>query len=395
MKKVNLFIGTLSNGGAERVVSNISLNLNKDIARKIILFGSKSKIEYPYDGELLYLDKNSQNNIILKLQNLFNRIIKIKEIKKENPNIVTISFLEYPNLLNSLTSKYGRTIVSVRNHMSTKHAKGLKALLWNLTIRYLYPRAEFIIVVSEEIKRDLIYRYKIPVEKIKIIYNSYNLKDIENMAMMTLLDSEVDLFKYPVIITAGRLNKQKGHWHLIRAFKEVKNSVKEAKLVILGEGELKGYLEKLTDELNLISDVKFLGFKKNPYKYFLNSKIFVLSSFYEGFPNVLAEAMACNLPVIATDCPSGPREILAPNEGVNIAISYETNTYRFGFLIPICDGKMYNASDPLTEEELKMANSIITLLKNDSIRKEYSKRSRERIQRFNVDNIIREWENLL
>lgn len=395
MKKVNLFIGTLSTGGAERVVSNLSLNLSKKIKTNILIFGDKSKIDYPYDGELVYLDKYSHSSLLYKLKAILSRFIIIRRIKSLDKQATTISFLEYPNLINTLTSRSGRSIVSVRNHMSTKHNNGFKSKLWNSTIKYLYPKADLIISVSEEIKRDLIDNYNIKADKIKVIYNSYDIHGIKEMAKEEIEDKYSEIFNHPVIITAGRLNKQKGHWHLIRAFSRVKEAIPNAKLVILGEGELESYLKKLASDLNIIEDVHFLGFQKNPFKYIARSKVFAMASFHEGFPNALAEAMACGVPVMSSDCKSGPREILAPSEFDNENMDYQVDEDRYGILTPVCDGKRYNAIDKITAEEKMISDSIISLLKDDSLWNHFLNQSKERIKDFEISKIIKEWESVI
>lgn len=150
LKKLILFVGTLSGGNAERAVSNISLNLSEEVKREIILFGNNAKLDYPYSGELIYLNKTKLSNLPKKILALHSRLKEIKKIKKSNPETTLISFLEYPNLINVLTRK---SVVSVRNHMSTKNKKGLKAFFWNNTVKRLYSKTDQIVVVSEEIKR--------------------------------------------------------------------------------------------------------------------------------------------------------------------------------------------------------------------------------------------------
>lgn len=395
MKKVNLFIGTLSTGGAERVVSNLSLNLSATIQKNILMFGEKSKIDYPYNAELIYLDKNSHSNILNKLKTIFTRIITVSRIKRIDKHSTTISFLEYPNLINVLTFRSGRSIVSVRNHMSTKHKNGIKSKLWNSTIKYLYPKADLIISVSEEIKRDLINNYKIRADKIKVIYNSYDIKGIKELTEDPIEEKYREIFDHPVIITAGRLNKQKGHWHLIRAFSRVKKQLPDTKLVILGEGELEPYLKELASDFNIIDDVHFLGFQKNPFKYVARSKVFVMTSFHEGFPNALAEAMACGVPVISSDCKSGPREILAPTEFDNEIIDHQIDKNRYGVLTPVCDGSKYNANDAITLEEEKIKNSILSLLKDENLWEHFSNQSQNRIRDFEISKVIKEWESVI
>ena len=94
----------------------------------------------------------------------------------------------------------------------------------------------------------------------------------------------------------GRLTRPKGQWHLIRALSYVKKEIEDVKLLILGQGELKGYLKELVDKLDLRNNVEFLGYQRNPFKYIASSDLFVFSSLYEGFGNVLVEAMACGVP---------------------------------------------------------------------------------------------------
>ncbi len=203
------------------------------------------------------------------------------------------------------------------------------------------------------------------------------------------------MFDNPVVITVGRLNDQKGQWHLIKAFKKAKNDVPNAKLVLLGEGQLKDYLMTLARELNIDKDVHFLGFQENPFKYISNSKVFVLSSLYEGFPNALAEAMACGAAILSTDCPSGPKEILAPNEYNSKNISYEINKNRYGVLVPLCDGVKHQPDSALTKEESIMADCLVHLLSDDELNQHYRKQALSRIKDFDISQIIKEWENIL
>ncbi|MFS1517071.1 glycosyltransferase [Bacillus sp. SCS-151] len=393
--KIAFFIGTLSTGGAERAVSNLTLNLSNEFDTNIILFENKAKVEYPYSGKIIKVRNVKASNVIYKCLALYYRMNIIKKLKKKNEIKTMISFLEYPNLINLLTRKYGKTVISVRNHMSTKHKKGLKAFFWKKTIKILYKKADKIVAVSHEIKNDLVTNYGIDEDKITIIYNSYPIQRINELSKEPIEEQYRNIFEHPVIITAGRLNKQKGQCHLIRAFSRVKALNPNAKLVILGEGVLKEELEQLAEELKIKQDVHFLGFQQNPFKYINKSKVFVLSSLYEGFPNALAEAMACGIPIISTDCLSGPREILAPTHMGVKNMTYEINREMFGVLTPVCRGNHLREKDSLLEEELTLANHIHHLLNNEDLRKYYANRSVERISDFNINHIIKEWENMI
>lgn len=386
-KKVIFLIGTLSSGGAERVVSNLSMKLPDDIEKEIILFGDKATIDYPYNGKVTFLDKAPSKGLINKLITFIRRVNTIKRIKRNNPDVPFISFLEYPNLLNMLSPNRD-SIVSVRNFMSTKHGKGIKSILWNVSIKLFYKKAHKIIVVSKQIKDDLIKNYKIPEEKIKVIYNFYLIDELGNQSETELEEKERLIFDKPTIINVGRLSKQKGQHHLINAFDKVRESIPNAQLVFLGQGGLEEELTKQASKLGLSDSVHFLGFQKNPFKYISKSKVFVLSSYYEGFPNALAEAMACGVPVISTDCPSGPREILAPQEYGN-QINYGLNKSRYGVLVPD-----FTTSDEKITENI-ISESIIEIMNNTNLYNYFLEQSHQRIQDFNVENIVKEWEKLI
>lgn len=394
MSRLNIIIGTLTNGGAERAVSNISLNLERKIKTKIILYGEESKVTYPYSGEIIYLDRDSHSSLLKKIKSLINRVQKVRHQKKSDHTATTLSFLIYPNLLNLLSHGKGKKIISVRNHMSTNFRTGFKSKIWKRIIKYLYPKADLVVAVSKEIKKDLTINFGIPEEKVKVIYNSYNLSEIHSKSQEKLED-EKGIFDKPVVISVGRLSEQKGHWHLIRAFAEVSKQIPNVQLVILGNGPLKKYLISLSEGLGIANNVHFLGFQENPFKYISKSSVFVMSSFYEGFPNALAEAMGCGVPVISTDCFTGPREILSPNEFNESNLNYELKKERYGVLVPVCDGKHYASDAILTIEEKIMSDRIITLLEQKYLRAHFSERALKRVKDFEIKETIKQWESIL
>src|SRR5690554_369115 len=137
------------------------------------------------------------------------------------------------------------------------------------------------------------------------------------------------------IVTIGRLVDQKNHLTLIKSFKKVVQKYPNQKLIIIGTGPLKEKLEKSIDELSLQNNVILFGITKNPYKYISQAKLFVLPSLYEGFPNVLCEAMLCKVMVLSSNCKSGPDEILIHNQTDILYVNENIILTKNGVLFPI------------------------------------------------------------
>jgi glycosyltransferase involved in cell wall biosynthesis len=174
---------------------------------------------------------------------------------------------------------------------------------------YFYPWADEIVAVSKGVADDLALRAHVSRERITVIYNPAINGDFFERAQEPVQHPWFSPTKPPVILAVGRLATEKGFDVLIRAFARVR-AQRLAKLMILGEGDQRPYLEALSRELRVEEDVCLAGYEENPYAYMARAQIFVLASHYEGFGLVLVEALALKLPIISTDCESGPREIL-------------------------------------------------------------------------------------
>lgn len=389
-KNIAILVPQLAGGGAERVASNLLLHLPDEKYNKFLIVFDDKKIDYPYKGKLINLDTAATTNPLGKIKNFIKRIYRLRKVKKIYNIDTTISLLSSSNIVNILSRQNDKVIVSVRNYIS-KSSEGFYGMLYRLLIKILYNKADLVIAVSNLVKNDLISSFRIKDDKIKVIYNPYDLEKIRKLASEEIEIEYQEIFKFPTIITVGRLTKQKGQWHLIRAFKKVKEVLPDVKLVILGQGELEDYLKKLTIKFELEKDVYFLGFQKNPFKYINRSTIYVFPSLYEGFPNALCEAMACGIPVISADCKSGPREILAPETDITRETK-ELEYGEYGILVPVCDGHMYDYNDSITREEQILSKSIVELLENQALLKQYSIKVLSRIKDFEQEIIIKLWE---
>ncbi|MBN2396318.1 MAG: glycosyltransferase [Candidatus Atribacteria bacterium] len=393
-KKINIaiIIPRFSGGGAERTVSKLSFYLPGNRFEKYIVIFDAGEMKYEYEGHLVNLNLKASHSVPGKLIQLMKRIVKLKKVKQQFQIQISVSFLNNANIVNILSRVGDNIILSIRND-PTKSIQTFYRKIQNFLLKIFYKRADLLIAVSKGVQDHLIKNYQINPNKTRVISNFVDLAQIRDLSAQEIELELEDLFQQPVIISVGRLTKQKGQWHLIRAFKKVKEIFSELKLVFLGEGELESYLKELVHKLNLEKEVYFLGFQQNPFKLIARSKFIVLSSIYEGYPNVLIEAMACGIPVISTDCDSGPREILAPD--TNFKIRTKTIEYaKYGILVPALSGYFLRAELPLTKEENLLAESMIALNASGELFIKYAKRSLIRAHDFEIKKNMVEYEKV-
>ena len=379
---------TLTSGGAEKTAANLATILSKNNHQVYIAVFDMNNKTYDTIANIidlsLYLNEKKRNPVIWYLKGIH----RIKKVKRDYNVDVTISFLNEPDLINVLSPKGDVRVVSVRNYRS----RLIKNKIQFIRDKYVFSKSDYIVSLSKGVKKDLIDYFGIIERKVFVIYNPCDVEGILRRAIESpnICFAEAD----PIIVTLGRLTEQKGQWHLIRAFSDVVKKIPNVKLLILGQGELKGYLEELIEGYNLSSSVILCGYLANPYSILKRGRLFVFSSLFEGLGNVLLEAMACGLPIISTDCPTGPREILEPDMNMNEEI--KTVRYcKYGVLTPVCDGKRYTCDDSLTYEEKQISNAIIEILLNNELLIEYGEKSKKRVEDFSNETIAFQWENIL
>ncbi len=308
LKKITIFIQNLDGGGAEKVIVNLIKSfIKRNIEIDLILAKAEGVLikELPTKVRIINLNKNS---ILYSIPDL------IKYIKNEKPEVI-LSTLDHVNVATIIARKLSKIDSKLILRLSStitadiKNNTFIKRIILPHLIKILYPLADRIIAISKETYNDLQKIVKINPQKVKIIYNPIDISEISSKANEEVSHPWFNKGEPPVIISAGRLNKAKDYPTLLKAFSIVHKKL-PSRLMILGKGEEENNLKKLAYKLRIEKDFYLKGFEENPFKYMKRASVFVLSSKWEGLPNVLIEALALKIPIVSTNCKSGPSEIL-------------------------------------------------------------------------------------
>ena len=396
-KKILFVIPYMSEGGAQRALSNIQKELANTYSIDTLINGEFNRV-YPNYGNVYTLkidNRRKKDSVLFQFLVFLKRVHRLRDLKNTNDYIACISFVDSANVANIITkSKKTKTIISVRTSIA-ESAKVLPQYKYIVSpmVKLLYPRADRIITVSEELRRELICSFGINARIIQTIYNGFDIENI-NMLSQEDIDNSVLLRVKGkrIVFTAGRLNIAKNQWHLIRAFSIIKKKLPNTVLVIAGTGELEEYLQSLTEKLGLSKDIIFLGFESNVYRYMANADVFVLPSCYEGFPNALCEAMCVGAPCVVTDFKTGAREIIAPELLFSDEVLNKATECEYGIITPKCSGKKYIGEEPLESAELELADAITRVLEDERLMVRYRSKSRERSRFFTIHDAARKWE---
>ena len=378
VKNIALFLNSLGSGGAERVVSRISYELVKKYKVYIFLIENHNQF-YDCAGQIVIVGKNKRN---YRVNAIYAALNINRQIEKYNIDCV-ISFLDVPNIINSMFNRRTRKIISIRDCNET--INNIKQKM----CKYCFNKANAMISVSKELNEKAIERYNFDRNYAYTIENPYDVEEIERYANCEIEKDTLDFIQnHKTAVAVGRLNEQKGYEDLIQIFSRVIKKCPNAALVILGEGELKEELESIIREKKLENNIKLLGVKKNPFSYMAKCDVYVSTSKHEGFPNTLVEAMACGLPVIQTDCMTGPREILCMNNEEE----YITKVIGdYGILIPS------NMRDNISKAEMEMLfeKSWLEILCSKEIYEKYTRKSIERAKYYSVNRCIEKYSYLI
>lgn len=369
MKKMLLIVPSLHQGGLEKVCAATARLLQPYFDVQIAIFDSRN-IAYDIKGiPVMDLHLPSREGKVGKIINVLKRGIRLHRLKKEKKIDIAYSFGPTANLANIFSGKGGhRTAqnwLGIRSYMDMGNARQIR----------LFARfSDRLICCSETIYQEVTEKYG--CRHACTLHNPFDIAEVSALAEQE--KAEIPWDGERIITSMGREDVVKGFWHLLKIFKLVHEELRDTRLMIIGKGEFDEYRE-LAYRLGIGDEVYFAGLKKNPYPYLKQSTLYMLTSYYEGFPNALVEAMALGIPVVATDCMTGPKEILQD---------------RYGILVPNMSAEQNLDPEDISEEEKQVAEQVIRLLQDEKQMEQYRRRSLERAAMYSKDDYIqkiREW----
>lgn len=305
MRHVVFVLPSLRGGGAERVFLQLANELSKTTKVSLLLFME----EGPFMD--LVEQRVSIHSLAVERARYAYRKLK-KVLLKLNPDVV-FSTHDRVNVMLGLMKKslpnHTKVFLRQTNVLSLYllSQSNFKRVIKKYFFSYSYQRADAIIAQCQEMKEDLIKTLPQLSKPIHVIYNPINQAFIEQ-SMVEF--NPYKSYDEKIIVASGRLSEQKDFRTLIQAFEILHRKDSKTRLFILGDGPLRDDLSRLVNDVKLQNVVHFTGFVNNPYPYYHFADVFVLSSKYEGFPNVLLEALTTNVKVVATNCPTGVKEIM-------------------------------------------------------------------------------------
>lgn len=371
-------------GGQERICLLTARLLQKDCAVTVLIYDDADCV-YDLSGlDVINIHSAASPGLAGKLRKMGQRIRRVGGVKKAGGYDLCYSFGATANLVNLFSRKREQVWVGIRGYddLADRVRTGLCCRL-----------ADRVVCCARIMEEDLRRAYR--PKATASLYNPCDREAILRQMQEPIPAEEEAFFDgAPVVVTMGRDAHLKGHWHLLKAFALAAERLPEARLLILGRGSYAA-CRKLAGQLGLEDRVWFAGARSNPFPYLRRSSLYVLSSQDgEGFPNALVEAMAAGLPVAATNCKSGPAEILMEDyrQASDRGRSYDAD---YGVLLPACgDTENYDPAF-LEPQEREMARQMLRLLTTPELAQRYRERAGKRAADFSTEAYLQKLERLL
>lgn len=384
-------------GGAQKVFNTLNSNLNEEFEVVECVFNKADGYAYETPCQIYDLEVTAGKNLFAKLLNIPKRIVRFRRVVKLVKPDFIISHLEGADYVSLLSFAPAKKICLI--HGSKLYDRNINGFLGFLRkkflIPYIYSLADHLVVVSRAIKGEIDNLVKTEPAKISTIYNSVDVDQITLLANEPIESEILHIFENKVLITCCRLSHEKNLLALLQIYAKVKEP--STKLVIVGDGVERPNIINFARALDLCvasvwektltdrdADLYLLGYHANPHPFVYRSKLFLLTSFNEGFPLGLIEAMACGTAVVSANCPTGPDEII---HGVEIESLDELSDKSYaGALMPI----------PINEESISLwAEVIYELLENNSLRETMKVNAHEILKTLQPSIIYDEWKKLI
>jgi glycosyltransferase involved in cell wall biosynthesis len=351
MAKIAIFLPSLGGGGAERVAITLASGfMDRGFEFDFVLVKKA--------GENLRLVPHRAQMIDLRASRTLTALPRLVKYLRDVKPDALIAGLDHVNLIalwaKILSRSQSKVLIGNHTHLSSaiRSSPKLQEKIYPLLLHLFYTHADAIMSVSDGSADDLAKVAGIPRNKIQTIYNPFPISEIVRMSTEPLDHPWFAAGQPPVILTVGRLSNEKDYSTLIKAFAALRKQ-REARLIILGTGKERSSLMALAEGLGIRDDLYMPGFCNNPYAYMSRSRVFALSSKWEGLSTVLIEALICGTQVVSTDCPSGPGEILSNG--------------KFGRLVPVGDPASLAAAmeeainQPIPAERLRERAAMFTV----------------------------------
>ena len=377
--KIMLIAVVYEYGGVSSVIRNILGILDKNSFNVVFVVERLEQRHYHIKDDIKFIniDVRPAKGSINKIVNLLRHIYQIRTIiVKEKPEVI-LSFGVSINCLLLLSVLWPvrfmpKVILSEHSEQLFITQKGIPLkqrlcrAVYIALMSLLYRKTDYILAVSNGIAQHMRKLPFIPSSKIKVVHNPVNIVSIQELSKEKI-EFTMDRKEVFCVGTVSRLSAEKGVNFLIEGFAKLLKKM-DAQLVIVGDGPERLVLERMAIGLGINNKTVFTGWTDNPYKYMAKMDVFVLSSLWEGFPNVVLEAMACKIPVVASNSSGGIREVI--RDGVN------------GILVK-------------TGSSLAISEAVYNLLSDREKREKIAKEGYVSVKNFDINQIKKQYENLI